>query len=68
MPVMGCSYSAAYKDMMFKKYKQVGMQFSDRVEEIVRKGEIARYEKFLLFPQCFQKLFDVDESKLVSVE
>ena len=29
--------------------------FSDRVENIVRK-EGARYEQFLLFPQCFQKL------------
>ena len=25
------------------------------VENTVRKGEIARYEQFLLFPQCFQK-------------
>ena len=27
----------------------------DRVENIVGKGEIARYEQFLLCPQCFQK-------------
>ena len=27
----------------------------DRVENIVEKGEIARYEQFLLFPQCFRK-------------
>ena len=26
-----------------------------RVENTVRKGEIARNEQFLLFPQCFQK-------------
>ena len=26
----------------------------------VGKGEIARYEQFLLFPQCFQKLSVVD--------
>ena len=32
----------------------------------MRKGEIARYEQFLLFPQCFQKLSVVDTSKLVS--
>ena len=31
------------------------------VENIMGKGEIARYEQFLLFPQCFQKLFVVDE-------
>ena len=29
-------------------------QFSKRVENTVGKGEIARYEQFLLFPQCFQ--------------
>ena len=32
------------------------IQFSDSVENIVRKEEIARYKQFLLFPQCFQKL------------
>ena len=32
----------------------MGIQVSDRVETIVGKGEIARYEQFLLFPQCFQ--------------
>ena len=26
---------------------------SNRVENTVRKGEIAHYEQFLLFPQCF---------------
>ena len=36
------------------------IQFSDRVENIVGNGEIARYEQFLLFPQCFQKLSVVD--------
>ena len=30
-------------------------KFSKRVENTVGKGEIARYEQFLLFPQCFQK-------------
>ena len=29
------------------------------------KGEIARYEQFLLFPQCFQKLSVVDIAGLV---
>ena len=27
------------------------------VENTVGKGEIARYEQFLIFPQCFQKAF-----------
>ena len=30
-------------------------KFFERVENTVGKGEIARYEQFLLFPQCFQK-------------
>ena len=30
-------------------------KFSKLVENTVGKGEIARYEQFLLFPQCFQK-------------
>ena len=32
-----------------------GIQLSKQVENTVGKGEIARYEQFLLFPQCFQK-------------
>ena len=39
------------------------IQLSDGVENIVGKGEIARYEQFLLFPQYFQKLSVVDASK-----
>ena len=31
-----------------------------RVENTVGKGEIARYDKFLLFPQCFQKACTAD--------
>ena len=41
----------------------MGIQLSNSVENIVGKGEIARYEQFLLFPQCFQKLSVVDASK-----
>ena len=33
---------------------------SEWVENTVRKGEIARYEQFLLFPQCFQKASTAD--------
>ena len=33
------------------------------LKKIVGKGEIASYEQFLLFPQCFQKLSVVDASK-----
>ena len=41
----------------------MGIQISASVENIVGKGEIARYEQFLLFPQCFQKLSRADASK-----
>ena len=51
-----------------QKYWQMGMQFSDRVENIVGKEEIACYERFLLFPQCFQKLSIVDVLKWVFFE
>ena len=30
-----------------------GRKLSKHVENNVRKGEIARYKQFLLFPQCF---------------
>ena len=46
----------------------MGMQFSDLVENIVGKEEIARDEQFLHLPQCFQKLSIVDALKLVSME
>ena len=37
-----------------------GIRFSKRGENTVRKGEIARNEQFLLFPQCFQKTCTTD--------
>ena len=37
------------------KFDENGRKFSKRAENTVGKGEIARYEQFLLFPQCFQK-------------
>ena len=35
-------------------------KFSKRVENTGGKGEIARYEQFLLFPPCFQKTCTAD--------
>ena len=64
MPILGSSKSAANKNMMSKIWTN-GVQLSDWVENIVGKEEIARYEQFLLFPQCFQKLFVFDASKWV---
>ena len=37
--------------------------FPQRVENTVGKGEIARYEQFLLFSQCFQMTFTSDTKK-----
>ena len=37
-----------------------GRHFSRWVETLWEKGEIARYEQFLLFPQCFQKTCTTD--------
>ena len=44
------------------------MQLSALLENIVGKGEIARHEQFLLFPQCFQKLSVAHVLKRVSME
>ena len=46
----------------------MGIQFTDRVNNIVGKDEIARHEQFLLFPQCFQNQSVVDVLKQVSME
>ena len=40
-----------------------GRKLSKWVENTVGKGEIARYEQFLLFPQCFQKAFSQGRQK-----
>ena len=37
------------------KFEEIGRKFSKCLENTVGKGEIAHYEQFLLFPQCFQK-------------
>ena len=37
------------------KFDENGRKFSKRVENTAGKGEIARYEQFLLNPQCFLK-------------
>ena len=67
IPILGSSNSSANEDMMSKILTN-GDTFSDWVENIVGKEEIARYEQFLLFQQCFQKRFIVDALKWVSIE
>ena len=49
--------SAKLKEFADNNFKsdENDRKLSERVENSVGKGEIARYEQFLLFPQCFQK-------------
>ena len=42
------------------KFDENIAKFSKMVENTVGKGEIARYEQFFLFPQCFQKSYTAD--------
>ena len=49
------------------KFDKNGRKLSKWVENTVGKGEIARYEQFLLFPQCFQKACFPGASKGVIV-
>ena len=49
------------------KFDQNGRKLSKRVENAVGTGEIACYEQFLLFPQCFQKACFPPASKGVIV-
>ena len=49
------------------KFDENGRKLSKQVENTVGKGEITRYEHFLLFPQCFQKACFPGASKGVIV-
>ena len=42
------------------KFDEIGSKFPKWVENTVGKGEIARYEQFLLFVLCFQKTCTAD--------
>ena len=42
------------------QFNENGVKNSKRIENTMGKGEIARYEQFLLFPQCFQKTCTAD--------
>ena len=67
MPISGSSDSVANEDMMSKTWTN-----GDTIIWLSRKhcgkGEIACYELFLIFPQCFQKLSVVDVSEWVYME
>ena len=49
------------------EFDENGKKLSKWVENKVGKGEIARNEEFLLFPQCFQKACFLGASKGVTV-
>ena len=54
--------SSKLKEFADDKFKldENGRKFAKWVENTVGKGEIARYEQFLLFLQCFQKTCTAD--------
>ena len=49
------------------KFDENGRKLSKWVENTVEKGEIAHFEQFLIFPQCFQKACFPGASKGVIV-
>ena len=55
-------YSSKLKELADDNFQfgKNGRKFSKTVKNTVGKGEIARYEQFLLFPQCFQNICNTD--------
>ena len=51
--VSDCFKLKEFADNNFK-FDENGIQLSKRIDKMVGKGEIAHYELFLLFSQCFQ--------------
>ena len=51
-----------FADVNFK-FAENGTELSKWVENTAEKGEIACYEQFLFFRQCFQKTCPADTSK-----
>ena len=57
--ILGSSELREFADDNFK-FDENGRKLSERVENTEGKGEIAHYEQFLLFPQCFQTICTAD--------
>ena len=57
--ILDCSKLKEFADDDFE-FGENGRESSKWVENTVRKGEIAQYEQFLLFPQCFQRTCTAD--------
>ena len=51
--ILDASKPRGFADDNFR-FDENGRNISKWVENTVGKGEIARFEQFLLFPQCFQ--------------
>ena len=64
--ILDSSKLIEFADDIFK-FDENGRKLSKWVENTVGKGEIVRYEQFLLFPQCFQKACFPETSKDVIV-
>ena len=61
-PILDSSKLKEITDDNFK-FDKNGGKFSERLENTVEKGEIARYAQFLLFPQSFQTTCTADTHK-----
>ena len=57
--ILDSSKVKEFADDNFKIHEN-GRKLSKWVEKHRGKGEIARYEQFLLFPQCFKKTSTAD--------
>ena len=57
--ILGSSKLKDFADDNFK-FDENGKKLFKRVDNTVGRGEIARYEQFLPFPQCFQKTCTTD--------
>ena len=57
--ILDTSKLKEFADINFK-FDEDGRKFSKCLENAVRKGEIALYEQFFLFPQCFPKTCSTD--------
>ena len=55
--ILDSSKLKEFTDDNFKFEKKNDKMFLKQVQDTGGKGETARYEQFLLFPQCFQDLY-----------
>ena len=57
--ILASSKLKVFADDNFNIYEN-GRKISKQVENTLGKGEIACYEQFLLYPQCFLKTYHAD--------